>query len=287
MSRYCILFNPKAGNNNGTDAALKLKDLYPGDELRFEDMTGVTDYASFFSSLSGDETLILAGGDGTLNRFVNDTDGLRGDRPVWYYPTGSGNDFWNDLDLKPGGRPAEISRYLARLPRVTVKGETRLFINGIGYGIDGYCCEVGDELRKKTDKPINYTSIALKGLLFHYHPTDAEVTVDGEKHRYTRVWLAPTMMGRFFGGGMMPTPNQRRLNPEGTVSCMVMHDGRRFSTLLMFPSIFKGNHLRYTKKVSTFQGKEVTVRFNRPTALQIDGETVLNVTEYSVRSWNA
>ena len=44
----------------------------------------------------------------------------------------------------------------------------RRFINGIGFGIDGYCCEVGDQLKAKSDKPVNYASIAIKGLLFHY-----------------------------------------------------------------------------------------------------------------------
>ena len=32
------------------------------------------------------------------------------------------------------------------------------------------------------------------------------------------------------------------------------------------------------------KGKSVRVKFDRPTALQIDGETILNVTEYSVES---
>jgi hypothetical protein len=35
---------------------------------------------------------------------------------------------------------------------------------------------------------------------------------------------------------------------------------------------------------STFVGKKVTVKFARPVALQIDGETVLNVTEYTVET---
>ncbi len=31
------------------------------------------------------------------------------------------------------------------------------------------------------------------------------------------------------------------------------------------------------------KGKEITVRFDRPVALQIDGETVLAVSEYTVK----
>ena len=36
--------------------------------------------------------------------------------------------------------------------------------------------------------------------------------------------------------------------------------------------------------VQILTGHEITVRFDRPTALQIDGETILGVTEYSVRA---
>lgn len=159
---------------------------------------------------------------------------------------------------------------------------TRYFLNGIGYGIDGYCCEVGDKQRLKSDKPVNYTAIAIKGLLFGYHRTLADVCVDGDTKAYRAVWLAPTMKGRFYGGGMMCAPGQNRLDPEGSVSTMVMTGKSKIKTLIVFPSIFKGGHIRHREMVTIRPGHEVTVRFNRPTALQIDGETVLGVTEYSV-----
>ena len=112
----------------------------------------------------------------------------------------------------------------------------------------------------------------------------ATVEVDGEKHFFKKCWLAPTMNGRFYGGGMMATPNQDRLNPERTVTTMVMNGAGKIKTLMAFPSIFEGKHVEKTKIVSTFTGSRVKVSFDRPVALQIDGETVLNVTEYTVLS---
>ena len=44
-----------------------------------------------------------------------------------------------------------MTQYLRDLPTVTVNGKHWRFLNGIGYGIDGYCCEVGDALRGKSD----------------------------------------------------------------------------------------------------------------------------------------
>ena len=106
------------------------------------------------------------------------------------------------------------------------------------------------------------------------------VTVDGVKHTYKKVWLAPTMNGRCYGGGMMPTPDQDRLDPERKLSVLVYHGVGKLRALIVFPSIFKGEHLKHDKMCEVLTGHEITVEFDRPTALQIDGETVKNVTSY-------
>lgn len=134
---------------------------------------------------------------------------------------------------------------------------------------------------------INYTVIAIKGLLFHYRPTTAKVVVNGKKYEFKKVWIAPTMNGRYYGGGMMPTPNQDRLNEDHSVSLMVMHRYGRLRTLMAFPTIFKGEHIKKNKLVTIFKGKNISVEFNRPVALQIDGETYLNVSKYEVTTFDA
>ena len=149
----------------------------------------------------------------------------------------------------------------------------------MGYGIDGYCCEVGEELRKKGKKP-DYTGIAIKGLLFHYRSTNATVCVDGTEYQYKRVWIAPTMHGRYYGGGMMAAPTQERNNPDGLLSLMLFYNGGRLRTLCAFPSIFKGKHVNRTKLVALHRGRDISVRFDRPVTLQIDGEVITDVSEY-------
>ena len=284
MSIVHVLFNPFAGNGHGEESARKVTELLPEDDLRFQAMTEIEDYASFFAGIPAEEIILLCGGDGTLNRFVNDTDGLTIPNPVFYFAGGTGNDFLRDLGKEPDSAPFEITQYLKDLPTVTVKGKTYRFLNGVGYGIDGYCCEVGDKLKAESDKPVNYAGIAIKGLLFYYKPTNATVVVDGVTHTYRKVWLAPTMHGRFYGGGMMPTPAQDRLDPEGKLSVLVWHGSGKIPTLANFPGIFKGEHLKKSKMCEVLTGKEVTVTFDAPVALQIDGETILAVTEYTAKS---
>ncbi len=284
VKKYIILYNPKSGNGTGGQVVDKLKELI-SDEKEFIDITTVKDYAEIFSGLGEEDALVICGGDGTLNRFANDAGDILPKNDVLFYATGTGNDFLNDLGKTPGTL-VKVNDYLVGLPTVTVNGMTRKFINGIGYGIDGYCCEVGDQLREKSDKPINYAGIAVKGLLFHYKPTNARITVDGVTKEYKKVWIAPTMNGRFYGGGMNAAPDQNRLN-NATATSMVMYGKGRIKTLTAFPSIFKGEHVKHTEMVDVRAGREIKVEFDSPRALQIDGETVLNVSEYTVRTKEA
>lgn len=284
MADYTVLYNPLAGNGRGYEQALGLRALSPDLELNFVDMTEINDYSAFFETLPENEAIVICGGDGTINRFINDSLSADTEREILYYATGSGNDFLRDVGKNRGEAPFPINEYIKNLPIATVNGKSYRFLNGVGYGIDGYCCEEGDRLRSQSDKPVNYTAIAVKGLLFHYKTTDAEVTVDGVTRKYKNVWLAPTMNGRYYGGGMMPTPDQNRLDDERKVSVMVFHHPGKLKTLMVFPSIFKGEHVKRRGMVEVLTGHNIEVKFSQPTPLQIDGETISGVTGYTVTS---
>ena len=278
------LFNALAGNQTCEEQSRKLTELYKGKELSFKSMAGIN-YAEFFASLSPEDEVIICGGDGTLNRFVNETKDINIRNDILYYAAGSGNDFLHDLGKEKGEPPFKIDQYIKDLPSVIVNGKETLFLNAIGFGIDGYCCEVGDEKRKKSNgKPVNYTSIAIKGLLYDFKPANATVIIDGVEKQYKKVWIAPAMHGRFYGGGMNAAPTQRRDDPEGKLSVVIWHGSNKLKTLMIFPSIFKGEHVKHTECIDIVKADEVTIRFDKPCALQIDGETVLGVTEYSAKS---
>ena len=273
-----ILYNPISGHGNCKELAEKIKNASDADSVLI-DMTTLS-YSEFFREVNPEDTVTVCGGDGTLNRFVNAFSDVGLTGKVFYYPSGTGNDFYADLCSEKSDGPIEITDYIKGLPTVTVKGEKHKFINGVGYGIDGYCCEVGDKIRAK-GKVANYTAIAIKGLLFNFKPRNATVIVDGVKKSYKKVWIAPTMFGRHYGGGMIPTPNQSRDAEEKKLSLMLFHGSGKLKTLMIFPSIFKGEHVKHTECVEVLEGRNITVKFDSPTPLQIDGETVLGVTEYT------
>ena len=284
MAKGYVLFNQKAGNGRGKEGIEGLSAHFK-EELTFFDMTALEGgYKGLFDKMNEGDFLVICGGDGTLNCFVNDTAELSFAGDIWYFPTGTGNDFATEMGKKRGDAPFLVSEYLKDLPTVTINGKDRLFLNGVGYGIDGYCCEVGDAKRAKSDKSVNYTAIAIKGLLLDYKPTSAKVTVDGKKYFYKKVWIAPTMKGKCYGGGMIPAPEQKRDDAEKMLSLTLFHTSGRLKTLMIFPSIFKGEHVKNEKYVAVLKGREITVEFDSPRALQIDGETVLDVLSYTAKA---
>lgn len=276
-----ILYNPKSGNKNGENEAQKLSTEYVSSIVA--DITSYDKKFDFFTSLKEEDSIIICGGDGTLNHFINMHYCEKIKADIEYYPVGSGNDFARDVDLSFSS-PQSIKKYLGNLPKVTVNGITYTFLNNVGFGIDGYCCEMGDIQKLKNDKPVNYTTIAIRGILFNFKPRNASVTVDGITKKYKKVWMAPTLKGRYFGGGMIATPNQNRLDSDKKISILICHDLNMFRLLTIFPKIFKGTHIKHKKYIEVIKGHEISVTFDRPTTLQIDGETILGVTTYSAKS---
>ncbi len=263
------LYNPLSNNGIRPDV--------PGAEL--VDATTI-DYPSFFTGLAEEDEVVLVGGDGTVNYLVNHVDPEAVRNNIYLFGSGTGNDFLKDIGEEPG-KEVLLNPYLKNLPTVRVNGLTQKFINNMGFGVDGYCCEEADKIKAKNpNQKINYTGIAIKGLLFHFKPCHAWIEVDGSKFEYDHVWIAPTMKGRFYGGGLMMAPDQDRNSDQLTL--VVYRSKSKLKALKNFPTIFEGKHVMKTDMVTVLTGRQFRVRFSRPCAAQIDGETVLNVTEYSV-----
>ena len=275
-----ILYNPKANNENND-----LNIITVGEESERMAVEKINllelDVHAFCERLTADDRVLIVGGDGTLHHFANNSYGVDFPCKVCVLRSGTGNDFLNDIGQTDNDHLIDIRGYLKNLPEVEVNGEKRRFINGVGLGIDGRVCVEVEKAKKKTSKKVSYTPVAVRLLAFDYKRPNARVTVDGVVHEYTKLWMAGTMKGRFFGGGMMVAPQQDR--NSGKVSIMAMHGGSRLKTLAVFTTIFKGTHVKHTEMIEIFEGNEITVEFETPSDMQIDGETVLDVTSYTAR----
>lgn len=279
--KYYILFNPLAGSGNSQNQLDSLR-IEEGGQKVIYDVTSDEGCEKLLSNLEENDKIVICGGDGTLNRFVNGIGDMEIKNDILYFATGSGNDFMNDIKHKYPNNPVKINELIDNLPVVTIKGKTYRFLNGVGLGVDGCVCSEINRLRKIKNKKVNYIPVALNVLFKHYTPTKATVTIDGETNVYNRVWMASVMKGKFFGGGMKIAPNQDRFNSDNLISCLVAHNLSRFKILSLFITIFRGTHIKHIKHVSIKKSREVKVEFDRPCSLQIDGEPIENVDSYTI-----
>jgi len=277
--RY-LLYNPLS-TKALTTKELKhtIKELDASKELKVIDIIKLEDKKTFLDSLKEDDDIVICGGDGTLNHLINEYDFSNFKNNIYIYKFGNGNDFLRDINSFKENFIL-INPYLVNNPTVIINDKKYKFINGIGFGIDGLVCVESDRLKKEGKKNINYTTLAIKLVLNKYKKVNAHVEVDGKVYDYKNVFIASAMNGKYYGGGMKVAPDQNRMCD--TVTVCIWHDLNRISGLMLFPKIFKGEHVKNKKKVTILTGKHVKVTFDKPTALQIDGESHDKILSYEV-----
>lgn len=272
MSKYYIFYNPNSGNSNKKSVKEILDEVLKDNELIYADITAVENMQETLKTLDPELNVVLTGGDGTLQHFINNIDCNGLERKVYYWGYGSGNDFLYDIGIKQQTELVELNKYIKNLPVVEFGSKICRFINSTAYGVDGFCCLEGDRLRRITKKTINYTTIALKSFIYAYKPVDAVISVDGVEKEYKNVWLASVMNSRYYGGGMLAAPMQERLGKDKKLTMVIVHCKHRIPALLSLTSFFDGSHVNKPKLVTILQGKQFSVTYKTPKPIGIDGE---------------
>lgn len=245
-------------------------------------MSEIGDYPAFFASLQPEDEVVILGGDGTLFFFANAMRGVKLKNKVYACKAGTGNDFMRDVvgNRVRSGKVYRIDQLLENLPVAEAGGREYVYWNNLSCGMDGAICTVVEERKKASKRRQNYTLVAAE-LLLKYKPLDAEVIVDGTVHHLQNVWLATAMNGKYVGGGMKMAPRQDRTSD--TVTLVIYHTGGRMRAFTIFPRIYGGSHVKCTKYVALFSGRDITVRYGEARDLQMDGEVVGSLREYRVR----
>ena len=280
--KYAILYNPHSCGEKGLKIAKEIEKLMGDHSYSYIDLTSIDSLGEFIDNLSPDTDVILTGGDGSLNSFVNTVQNPN--RNIYFYASGSGNDFARDINFKKRTTPICINEYIRNLPTATIDGKEYKFINCVGSGMDGYCCGEVERLRALNKRRANYLYAAIKALIYAYRPCTAHVIADGKEYTFKNAWLVPIMNGRYFGGGFMSAPDQNRLNPNKTLSLVAMYSRNFFKIVAAFLLLMKGKHVKLKSMIKIIEGHEFKIKLDRPATLELDGETIPNISEYTVSS---
>lgn len=257
MAKAYVLYNPLSGDGKILND-LVVFEVVLNDELIFADITEAGIGKRVLNTLQEDDYMILCGGDGTLNRFVNGAVLLDIQNEIYYYPCGNRNDFAAGFHREFGNNPFPVAEHLVQLPNVTWKGTSRHFLNGIGFAAD----------LPGSQKPARLCKAEFTGMT---------VFVDGKEYRFDKAWLGVTMYGTHWEG-MIPAPQQKRGGDQ--LSFVAIHGCGMAHAAMLLSALRNGIFPKHEKHLTVLSGREITVTLDKPRSLQVDGETTPDVTSY-------
>ncbi len=227
------------------------------------------------------KTLVVVGGDGTLNEVVNgicDFDTVT----LGFIPAGSSNDFARALGVPSDPKEAlntiltSRKRTFVDVGQITVDRHSRNFLISAGIGMDAAICHQASVSKLKyllNQVKIGKLTYALLALqqLFLCRPARMIITVDGKTYNYDKVYLIGIMNVPYEGGGCMFAPNAK-YNDDKLDLCVVEGLGK-LKILLLLPTVFFGRHVRFNG-IHIIRGRSIAIASRRPRIIHTDGETL-------------
>jgi len=269
-----LLYNPLSKNNKSNITTHKLVQYYKKNNLpfRLKSIVKIDDKVKFLEEKDNFKNIILLGGDGTINRFINDIKGYQLTTPIYLKPNGSGNDFLRSLTHQKENKQ--------EIMQATYNGQkTQLFLNGSGIGIDGLVLEYIDQSKNKGK--FRYFKNTLKALK-NYKPSKAAITIDGQRQVFDRMYLVNANNGKYVGGGMKITP-KADLGSK-SLDIIIVHTIPKWLIFLIFVTIYLGIHTIFTRYVYTCKASSLEVELDNPLTAQVDGEIMKNVTKLEIQA---
>lgn len=239
-----------------------------------------------FAREEGTVSLIVIGGDGTINQCINTIpDFDRAELSV--LPTGSGNDFCRNKDI-PKSLEEQIDNILHKKnTRLVDRGiltyrctnaepVTRKFVVSTGFGYDAAICHMAE--RSKLKKILNkiklgklvYLLIGIKEI-FDAKLTDMDITIDGQAKHYHNVFFIATMNQPFEGGGVAMTPDAS--DCDETLNFLIFSGVSKLKALFTIPLLYIKKHAG-KPGVTLLTGKNVSVTSSAARVLHYDGDSL-------------
>lgn len=216
-------------------------------------------------------TIIAVGGDGTVNEvakgIINSKKATLG-----IIPGGTGNDMSKSLGISMDPKEALEAIIRGKKKNIdigNVNGYQFLNISGIGF--DTEVLRRTESIKKKIKGKLAYILGVLSALI-GYKAKEIYFEIDNIIIKRKTVLLA-VGNGNYYGGGMKILPMSK--NDDSFFDVCLVKNISNFKILFLFPSIFKGNHIKFEKYVETYKAKNVKVISKEDKIVNLDGELVL------------
>ncbi|MGN1267774.1 MAG: diacylglycerol/lipid kinase family protein, partial [Dorea sp.] len=227
-------------------------------------------------------TLVVLGGDGTINEVVNGITDLS-KVTLGYIPIGSSNDFARSLRLSTDAMEAlncilKPTKYMdLNIGTIQYKNKKRRFAVSAGMGFDaGVCHEVViSKLKVFFNKlhlgKLTYMAVALRQLAAQ-NPRPLTVILDDQKKiEFKKAYFATAMNNKYEGGGFKFCPKARP--DDDILDIIVAADISKLKILFLLPTALAGLHV-YIKGIYVYQCKKAEFISEKALPLHTDGEPV-------------
>lgn len=241
-----------------------------------------TQYVKELTSDLQEHTLIVLGGDGTINEVIS---GITDYSLVTlgYIPTGSSNDFARGLGLPTDpqkaldnilnpGRIHPIDVGVLECPK-----RTHHFIVSTGIGYDAAICHqaVVSKLKVFFNKvklgKLTYGGIALNRLFIDPAVT-MQITVDDQMPQtFEKTFFVACMNTPYEGGGFKFCPDAKP--NDGMLDVIVVHHMTKKRILTLFPKAYTGKHVGLSG-IEILRGRKIHIESSQALAVHTDGEPV-------------
>jgi diacylglycerol kinase (ATP) len=272
-----IIFNPTAGSVADRKVTVDwLRQLQPV-ALRTTRRQGDAERWARNARASKARTIIVAGGDGTLNEVVNGLGTRAKNIRLGVVPLGTGNDFARTLGLPPSIQDnIEIVRSgkTKRIDLVRVKSKrTRYFVNVSAGGFSGLVGEKITPQIKRTWGPLAYIRGAAAALP-NLHAYKTDIVLDDDERLSVELYNVVVANGRYVAGGLPIAPTANPM--DGKFEVVLIPKLGAPEMALLAAQIVLGKHLSSNATIFR-QAQKIAVRSRPGMCFNVDGEFVGNV----------
>jgi YegS/Rv2252/BmrU family lipid kinase len=255
-----IVCNSLAGVGKAVSLAKEIADKLTQKKIQYSLI--IEDWPADFDEFTD---VWIAGGDGTLNYFINHYPHIK--LPLVIFKGGTGNDFhWVLYGNKTFDEQLNTALSDGPMPIDVGKCNDRYFINGIGIGFEG---EVAKALTGKKKRPgkTSFLITILKKIFSYrskqYKIESAQFIFSGKK------LLLDISNGCRAGGGFHVAPEAKA--DDGLFDVVMAKPLNSLQRLLCLPVIEKGQHLN-KEYIQHFLTKRITIESDTIIQYHLDGE---------------
>lgn len=272
MDKMIFIINPVAGGGKAQKLIPTIEKIMDETRIKYDIvLTTKPKDAIKISKESiqkGYNNIVAVGGDGTVNEVAM---GIleSGNGTLGIIPSGTGNDLARTLKIP--FTPKEAIE-------VIIKGNKKkmdvglvnnsLFLNIASIGFDSEVVKNTQKIKKRIKLGIAYVIGVLETLIIF---KDKKIKLEIDDIPIDKnILLVAVGNGKYYGGGLKILP--MAIMEDGYFHVCIINRVSKIKLFFLFPSIFKGKHVKFKKHVDIFKAKKIRVITEDKTFLNVDGE---------------